>query len=99
VADDQSDYKPNMFDQFDGPTNELYHALRTGEAGSELNSASHVWRLLEAIIAAFKVTPDHQLRIVADQIVLQIQTNAAPRMLRLAEIAAQHDRRSAPKPN
>lgn len=94
---DQFDGKPS--NQFDRPASEIHRALLTGEATAELRSASHIWLLLEAIVSALKMTPDHELRIVADQIILQIQTNAAPRLLRLAEIAAYYDRRSAPKPN
>lgn len=66
----------------------------------EITGASELWHLLEAVVAALKLTPDDQLRNVANEAIAQLQVNGAPRLLRLLELAAFHDRRNAaPQPN
>src|ERR1700681_4728393 len=75
-------------------------SAQTAPLPKEITNASELWQLLEAIVAALRTTPDDQLRNVANEAIAQIQVNGAPRLLRLAELAALHDRRNAaPRPS
>jgi hypothetical protein len=58
---------------------------------TELANVSHLWALLEAITAALKATPDHDLRLLANSIVAHIEGDGFPRLLHLAQLVALYE--------
>jgi hypothetical protein len=59
--------------------------------GTQLSNASHIWGLLEAITYALKVTPDQDLRLVANAVIARIEDDGLPRLLNLAQMASLYD--------
>jgi len=47
------------------------------DPSTELANASRLWALLEAIAVVLKMTPDHELRIVANEIIARIEAAVA----------------------
>jgi hypothetical protein len=58
-----------------------------------MEDVSAIWVLFEAIVETLKITPDHDLRMIADIIRSRINTEGLPRIIKLAQAMLQHPQR------
>jgi hypothetical protein len=58
-----------------------------------MEDVSAIWVLFEAIVETLKITPDHDLRAIAEVIRSRITTEGLPRIIKLAQAMIHHPQR------